>query len=129
MEEDIAKAESLKSALRHIRDAIVHLSDASVALHFAGRRSAGPVAEAPVTNAKICVIPWVSCWPRRAATANGRCSPRCPNGKEPLDSSRSGVLAPIAEHVDIGVRQLPVRPFEAGVHPQRRHRDERSGQR
>jgi hypothetical protein len=41
MDEETAKAESLKSALRHIEEAIIHLSDASVALHFAGRRSAG----------------------------------------------------------------------------------------
>ena len=41
MEEDIAKADSLTSALRHIQAAVVNLSDASVALHFAGRRISG----------------------------------------------------------------------------------------
>lgn len=41
MEESIAKAESLKAAIRHIQQAIVNLSDAAVALHFAGRRNAG----------------------------------------------------------------------------------------
>jgi hypothetical protein len=52
MEDAIAKAESLKSALRNIQEAIVHLGDASVALHFAGRRAAGNKCQELLTVAK-----------------------------------------------------------------------------
>jgi len=54
--DEIAKTESLKAALRHIHAAVVHLSDASVALHFAGRRIAGSRPAAAAAALCICAL-------------------------------------------------------------------------